>query len=210
MELQSQLFSLVDTYVKRWREGWSNFYDTRREQMFKDFNSAVTDFASESQDLTFSDSYYRNLLSQVLSEIDVLKELPLNAILSDVHAKISTQCDQQNNKLSSVNLSDLKRASVQGKLNEMVAKILSNLKGNINNQVLMNFCKEVQIAAEANAKSIQTKLSSLSDNINDQLQIAGEDYIKQLELELKDKEATEKKISSALSVLAQFKKSFNM
>lgn len=210
MELQSQLFSLVDTYVKRWREGWSNFYDTRREQMFKDFNSAVTDFASESQDLTFSDSYYRNLLSQVLSEIDVLKELPLNAILSDVHAKISTQCDQQNNKLSSVNLSDLKRASVQGKLNEMVAKILSNLKGNINNQVLMNFCKEVQIAAEANAKSIQTKLSSLSDNINDQLQIAGEDYIKQLELELKDKEATEKKISSALSVLEQFKKSFNM
>ena len=109
-----------------------------------------------------------------------------------------------------MNLSDLKRASVQGKLNEMVAKILSNLKGNINNQVLMNFCKEVQIAAEANAKSIQTKLSSLSDNINDQLQIAGEDYIKQLELELKDKEATEKKISSALSVLEQFKKSFNM
>lgn len=210
MELQSRLFSLVDTYVARWREGWSNFYDTGRKKMFEEFNATITAFASESQDLTFSDSYYRNLLSQVLSEIDVLKELPLNAILSNVHAKISMQCDQQNNKLSSVNLSDSKKSSVQGKLNAKVSEILHNLKENINNQVLINFCKEVQIAVEANAKSIQAKLSSLSDNINDQLQIAGEDYIKQLELELKDKEVTEKKISSALSVLEQFKKSFNM
>ena len=210
MELQSQLFSLVDTYVAKWREGWSNFYDTGRKKMFEEFNATITAFASESQDLSFSDSYYRNLLSKVLSEIDVLKEFPLNTVLSDVHAQISTKCNQQSNKLSSINLSGLKRAYVQGELNAKVSEILNKLREGINNQVLTVFRKKVLNAADNNAQLIDAKLESLSNNISDKLQTAGADYIKQLELELKDKEATEKKILSALSKLEQFKKSFNI
>lgn len=208
MELQSQLFSLVDAYVARWREGWSNFYDTGRKKMFEDFNATITAFASESQDMSFSDSYYRNLLSQVLSEIDVLKELPLNAVLSDIHAQISVLCNQQGNKLSSINLSNLKRESVQGEINARVSKILNDLRGKLNTQLLSEFRSKVQSSVEANAKSIDVKLASLGGNVDETLQMAGADYIKQLELELKDKEATEKKISRALSTLEQFKKSF--
>lgn len=210
MALQSQLFSLVDTYVAKWREGWSDFFDAGRKKMFEDFNATITAFASESQDMSFSDSYYRNLLSQALSEIDTLKELPLNAVLSDVHARIASSCDQQGNKLFSVNLSNLKRASVQGEVNVRVSKILNDLSGKINNQILSEFRSKVQSSVEANAKLIVAKLSSLNGSIDETLQIAGADYIKQLELELKDKEATEKKISIALSKLEQLKELFNI
>ena len=127
-----------------------------------------------------------------------------------LHTQIAALCNQQGNKLSSVNLSNLKRGAVQGEVNARVSKILNDLVGKVNNQILSEFRNKVQSSVEANAKSIDKKLASLSDNVDETLQIAGADYIKQLELELKDKEATEKKISTALSKLEQFKKSFNI
>ena len=93
-------------------------------------------------------------------------------------------------------------------INARVSKILNDLRGKLNTQLLSEFRSKVQSSVEANAKSIDVKLASLGGNVDETLQMAGADYIKQLELELKDKEATEKKISRALSTLEQFKKSF--
>ena len=198
-ELKERVCQQLEQYVSAWQEQWSNHFSNCKTKLFQDFCERITQFSMQTNDLKFSDSYYRNVMEQVLSDIDFFKTLPLRDELDDTINRVSNYCDSQELCLSSLSV-DCKKSGVQAILNEKSRAIQNKAKVRVQ-QELTDFIKSVTPKADSNAKASMQKMEELKQTIAERLKGAGAEYIQKLEADIQTKQETKAKFESAKALL---------
>lgn len=206
-ELKERVCQQLEQYVSAWQEQWSNHFSNCKTKLFQDFCERITQFSMQTNDLKFSDSYYRNVMEQVLSDIDFFKTLPLRDELDDTNNRVSNYCDSQELCLSSLSV-DCKKSGVQAILNEKARAIQNKAKVRIQ-QELTDFIKSVSPKADSNAKSTMQKMEELKKTIAERLKGAGAEYIQKLEADIQSKQETKAKFETAKTLLAEITNKIN-
>ena len=203
-QLRRNLMTLTADYERKWKDEWRKHYETMKQQLFDAFCEKITEFSKRCEDLSFNDSYYRNLIDGTLSDIDVCKILETQNVLVDFQNQFARLCNDQEYRITNPSY-DCSGSEVQGKLNRLSKEKEENMREEI--QLRMKYFTD-GIVKEANKTVAQvlSQLEKLRKNIDERLVHAGEDYLRQLEDDLKHKVEVEKKITEALNVLIETKK----
>ena len=198
-ELKNQVINQVKAYVENWQKEWRNYFDQEKMKLFDEFCKIITTFSTNTTNLKFSDSYYRSLMEDVLSDIDQFKILELKTKQDDALQRISNYCDSQDLCLTTMNV-DCKKEGVQAKVNARVNEICNKAKTRIQ-QELKGLVDVVKPTADKNAKITVQKMEELKHTISERLKGAGVEYIKQLEADIQHKEETKVKVEKAIILL---------
>ncbi len=195
--LKSQLFGQIDEYAKSWREGWRKCFDEARKKLANEFLDCITEAANSDTSLSFSDKYYRNLLDNVLADIDRNAVLGLKSQVEKSKKQVTDMCDSPENRKSSRNYSDTPESGVTSRLDADVSQVQKNLKMNVRNQ-LDTLVKEVTREVDKCVQSTIDKMKELSNEIETRLKTAGKDYLDKLEKDLANKEQLEKELKASI------------
>lgn len=203
-QLQRNLMILTADYEKKWKDEWRNHYENMKQQLFDAFCEKITEFSKRCEDLSFNDSYYRNLIDGTLSDIDECKVLSTREVLVDYQNQFARICNDQQYRITSQSY-NCSGSEVQGKLNRLSHEKEDLIREDIQ-QRMKYFTESIWKKADATVSKVLPKLDELRKSIDKRLVTAGEDYLRQLEEDLKHKAETEKKILEALDILAATKK----
>ncbi len=198
-ELKNQVINQVKAYINNWQKEWRNYFDKEKMKLFDEFCKIITTFSTNTTNLKFSDSYYRSLMEDVLSDIDQFKILELKNKQDETLQRISNYCDSQDLCLTTMNV-DCKKEGVQAKVNARAYEICNKAQTRIQ-QELKGLVDVVKPTADKNAKTTVQKMEELKHTISERLKGAGVEYIKQLEADIQHKEETKAKVEKAISLL---------
>lgn len=198
-ELKNQIVSQVKTYVETWQQEWRKYFDKGKMALFDEFCKSITEFSNQTTDLRFSDSYYRNLMEDVLSDIDRYKILELKYKQDETLQRIANYCDSQELSLAYMNV-DCKKSGVQARLNSRANDICNKAKLRLQ-QELKGLVDNVKPVADSNARCTIDKMEKLKKTIADRLKGVGQEYIKKLEEDIKHKKETKQMIEKASILL---------
>ena len=206
-ELKNQIVSQVKTYIETWQQEWRKYFDKGKMTLFDEFCKSITEFSNETTDLKFSDSYYRNLMEDVLSDIERYKILELKNNQDETLKRIVNYCDSQEISLTSM-VVECKEDGVQARLNSRANDICNKAKLRIQ-QELKGLVDTVKPVADSNAKHTIQKMDELKKTIADKLKGAGQEYIKKLEEDIKHKKEIKQMIENASILLDRISSNIN-
>lgn len=198
-ELKNQIVSQVKTYIDTWQQEWRKYFDKGKMTLFDEFCKSITEFSNQTTDLKFSDSYYRNLMEEVLSDIDRYKILELKNNQDETLKRIANYCDSQELSLTSMSV-ECKEDGVQARLNSRANDICNKAKLKIQPELKV-LSDNVKNVADSNAKYTIEKMDNLKKTIADRLKGAGQEYIKKLEEDIKHKKENKQMIENATMLL---------
>lgn len=198
-ELKKQIVSQVKTYVDIWQQEWRKYFDKGKMTLFDEFCKSITEFSNQTTDLKFSDSYYRNLMEDVLSDIDCYKILELKNNQDETLKRIANYCDSQELSLTSFSV-ECKEEGVQALLNSRANDICNIAKLKVQHE-LKGLIDNVKDVADRNARYTIAKMDELKKTIDNKLKGAGQEYIKKLEEDIKHKKENKQMIENALILL---------
>ena len=199
-KLKSLLVDMVKRYVETWQQEWRKYFDKGKMELFDEFCKSITEFSNQTLDLKFSDSYYRSLMEDVLSDIDRYKTLELRNRQDETLQRIANYCDSQELNLTSMYV-DCKEDGVQVRVNSRANDICNKAKLRMQ-QELKGFVDIVKPTADKNAQQTIQKMDDLKKTIAERLKGAGREYIDKLEEDIKNKKETKLMIENA-SVLIE-------
>lgn len=199
-KLKSLLVDMVKRYVETWQQEWRKYFDKGKMELFDEFCKSITEFSNQTLDLKFSDSYYRSLMEDVLSDIDRYKTLELRNRQDETLQRIANYCDSQELNLTSMYV-DCKEDGVQVRVNSRANDICNKAKLRMQ-QELKGFVDIVKLTADKNAQQTIQKMDDLKKTIAERLKGAGREYIDKLEEDIKNKKETKLMIENA-SVLIE-------
>lgn len=194
--LKEQLLSMIEEYCDSWKNAWKDHFSKARQRMFDSFCEAITDFSKNVSDLNFSDKYYRQIMTQLLSEIEHHGVLKLQDILSKYSAEFAAQCDSQSIRLSDRRY-ECKRGGVQGKLNQESRELVEPFQRILNNK-MDSFIKNVSDSVNSSVKPIIKSLNDLQKDVDSRLKSAGKEYLDSLKTQIENKEASKREIEKLL------------
>ena len=206
-ELKNQIVDSVKTYVETWQQKWRTYFDKCKMTLFDEFCKAITNFSTQTTDLKFSDSYYRGLMEDVLSDIDCLKTLELRDKQDETLKRIANFCDSQELSLTSMFV-DCKEDGVQNRVNIRANDICNKAKLRIQ-QELKGLVDIVKPAADRNAQQTIRKMDELKKTIASRLKGAGQEYISKLEEDIKHKTETKEMVKTAAVLLEKIMTNIN-
>lgn len=198
-ELKNQIVSQVKTYIDTWQQEWRKYFDKGKMTLFDEFCKSITEFSNQTTDLKFSDSYYRNLMEDVLSDIDCYKILELKNKQDEILKRIANYCDSQELSLTSMSV-ECKEEGVQARLNSRANDICNIAKLRVQHE-LKGLVDNVKDVADSNAKPTIEKMEKLKGTIANKLKGAGQEYIEKLEEDIKHKKENKQMIENALILL---------
>lgn len=198
-ELKNQIVNSVKTYVETWQQEWRKYFDKGKMVLFDEFCKSITEFSNQTTDLKFSDSYYRSLMEDVLSDIDRYKTLELRNKQDETLQRIANYCDSQELSLTSMFV-ECKEDGVQARLNSRANDICNKAKLRVQ-QELKGLVDIVKPAADRNAQQTIQKMDELKKTIADRLKGAGQEYISKLETDIKNKKETKQMVETASVLL---------
>ncbi len=197
-QLKNDILEAIEAYCKEWQSAWKAHFTKARDLMFDKFCEAITEFSKNMKSLTFSDRYYRQLMSQLLSDIERYGIIKLQDINNKYASELSTLCDSQSMRLSSRKY-ECKESGVQARLDSDATDIIEPAQRMLNNK-LESFSREVLKAVDDCVKPVIPKLNSLKGSIDEKLKSAGKEYLDGLKKQIEDKEASLKKVKALQSV----------
>lgn len=186
--LKEQIQKAVTDYCNQWSQLWAEHFKNGRDKMFDSFCESITNFSSNINDVNFSDRYYRQLMTQLLSDIERHGVIKLQDIKNKYLSELSTFCDNQTMKLSSKTY-QCEEEEVQGRLNRDAQELVAPLPRMLNNK-LESFVKQVKNAVENCIKPTNKALSELKGSVGERLKTAGKDYLDNLKAQIAEKEKT--------------------
>lgn len=198
-ELKNQILNSVKTYIETWQQEWRKYFDNGKMVLFDEFCKSITEFSNQTSDLKFSDSYYRSLMEDVLSDIDRYKILELRNKQDDTLQRIANYCDSQELSLTSMSV-ECKEDGVQARLNTRANEICNKAKLRVQ-QELKGLVDIVKPAADKNAQQTIQKMDELKKTIAERLKGAGQEYISKLEADIKNKKETKLMVENASVLL---------
>ena len=167
--------------------------------LFDEFCKSITEFSNQTTDLKFSDSYYRSLMEDVLSDIDRYKTLELRNKQDETLQRIANYCDSQELSLTSMFV-ECKEEGVQARVNSRANDICNKAKLRVQ-QELKGLVDIVKPAADRNAQQTIQKMDELKKTIAERLKGAGQEYISKLEADIKNKKETKLMVEKASALL---------
>lgn len=191
-KLKQQIIKKVDEYCKEWQAAWKEHFKKGRDKMFDAFCESITYFSKSTSNLNFSDRYYRQLMTQLLSDIERHGIIKLQDLKNKYTSELSTFCDSQSIRISSKRY-ECKESGVQARLNEDARRLVEPFQRALNNK-LESFAKNVKTAVDDCIKPTNKALEDLKGTVVERLKTAGKDYLDNLEEQIKTKEETVKKI----------------
>lgn len=198
-ELKNQIVNSVKTYVETWQQEWRKYFDKGKMVLFDEFCKSITEFSNQTTDLKFSDSYYRSLMEDVLSDIDRYKTLELRNKQDETLQRIANYCDSQELSLTSMFV-ECKKEGVQARVNSRANDICNKAKLRVQ-QELKGLVDIVKPAADRNAQQTVQKMDELKKTIAERLKGAGQEYISKLETDIKNKKETKLMVENASALL---------
>lgn len=198
-ELKNQIVNSVKTYVETWQQEWRKYFDKGKMVLFDEFCKSITEFSNQTTDLKFSDSYYRSLMEDVLSDIDRYKTLELRNKQDETLQRIANYCDSQELSLTSMFV-ECKEEGVQARVNSRANDICNKAKLRVQ-QELKGLVDIVKPAADRNAQQTIQKMDELKKTIAERLKGAGQEYISKLEADIKNKKETKLMVEKASALL---------
>lgn len=192
--LKEKLLKMTAEYCKTWKSEWEAHFKKSRDAMFDSFCEAITEFSKGVSDLNFSDKYYRQLMTQLLSEIERHGILKLNDIKSKYDSDFATYCDSQSIKMSDRSY-ECKYDGVQSRLDSASSELIKISQRMVDNK-LVSFSREVKKAVDECIQPTVKALSGLKNEIDNRLKTAGKEYLDNLASQIKHKEETKKRIDS--------------
>lgn len=198
-ELKNQIVNSVKTYVETWQQEWRKYFDKGKMVLFDEFCKSITEFSNQTTDLKFSDSYYRSLMEDVLSDIDRYKTLELRNKQDETLQRIANYCDSQELSLTSMFV-ECKEEGVQARVNSRANDICNKAKLRVQ-QELKGLVDIVKPAADRNAQQTIQKMDELKKTIAERLKGAGQEYISKLEADIKNKKETKLMVENASALL---------
>lgn len=199
--LKEQLIESVNNYCDQWRNEWRSHFEREKDKMFNAFCEAITSFSQSYSDVNFSDKYYRQLMTQLLAEIDRLGVLKLQSIQTEYCDYFATQCDSQSISITDQRF-ECKKSEVQGRLDRKAREIVEPFQRIINNK-LNSFAVTVSNAVENCLKPIIKSLGNLKSEVDTRLKTAGKEYIDNLKIQIQNKEISLKDIDNLIMTLKQ-------
>lgn len=201
-ELKEQIVKNLDDYCKAWQSSWNEHFRKSRNKMFDAFCESITNFSKSTSNMKFSDRYYRQLMTQLLSDIERHGTIKLQDLKNKYTTELSSFCDNQ--FLRATNRSyDCKIAGVQARLDEDARKPIEPFQRALNNKI-ESFAKNVQKALEECIKPTNKALEDLKGGVVEKLKTAGKDYLEELKKEITDKEKTLENIKLLQDLLTPF------
>ena len=198
-EVKQDVIKKVDEYCNAWQTSWSDHFKKGRDRMFDAFCESITNFSTNTSNLNFSDRYYRQLMRQLLSDIERHEVIKLQDLKNKYTLELSSFCDGQSIRITSKRY-DCKEEGVQACLNEDARKPIDPFQRMLNNK-LESFAKNVKTAVEDCIKPTNTALENLKGTVVEKLKTAGKDYLDNLKEQIKAKEETVKQIKTLKETL---------
>ncbi len=206
-ELKDKILQQVKEYIETWQREWRNYFEKGKSILFDEFCKSITEFSNQTDNIKFSDSYYRSLMEDVLSDIDRYKILELRKKQDETLQRIANYCDSQELSLTSMTV-DCKEEGVQARLNSRAQDICNKAKLRVQ-QELKGLVDIVKPVADRNAQQTIQKMDELKKTITERLKGAGQEYIKKLEDDIKHKQETKQMVEKAQKLLDNIKSNIN-
>jgi hypothetical protein len=204
-KLKEQLERMVDEYCKEWYESWKSHFSKAKEKMFESFCEAITNFSCNTSLENFSDRYYRQLMTQVLSDIERFGILHLQDKRDKSISELSDACSSQHLHISQKSY-EVKGRYVQCRLDADALALIEPLKRVLNNK-LDGLVRDVTNSVSVNIKPVTQKLEDLRSSIDQKLKTAGKEYLDNLKTQIQQKEETKNEINRLLDLLTPLQKS---
>jgi len=199
ISLYDRLSETIDDYISAWHKGWRQYFEQSKMQMFDELCNCISELSQQSSEASFCSSYYRNLIDQVLSDVDRYSILELQEAVTSSKENITYMCDCESSIKTSLSY-NCKKRDVGTMLSSLSDNSCQRLKSLVQDE-LSELVKKVDKAVSNNMKPIMSSLDGLKSNIAQKLKEIGDEYLQRLEAELKEKVATEEKINIALELL---------
>ncbi|MDE6408676.1 MAG: dynamin family protein [Muribaculaceae bacterium] len=204
-ELKEQVLKSLDDYCSAWQSSWNEHFKKGRNEMFDAFCECITSFSKNTSNVNFSDRYYRQLMTQLLSDIERHGVIKLQDMRNKYSSELSSFCDSQSIRITSKRY-DCKENGVQSRLNEDAHNLIEPFQRMLNNK-LESFAKNVKTAVENCIKPTNQALEDMKGTVVEELKTAGKEYLDNLKEQIKTKEETVKKINKLKESLAPLKES---
>ena len=162
--------------------------------MFDSFCESITNFSSNITDVNFSDRYYRQLMTQLLNDIERHGVIKLQDLKNKYISELTSFCDNQSIRITSKKY-ECKERDVQARLNEEARQLVEPFQRMLNNK-LESFAKQVNTAVQDCIKPTNKALEDLKKTVGDKLKTAGKDYLDNLKAQIKEKEQTLKEVNA--------------
>lgn len=198
-ELKDLVINKVEEYCDAWQTSWREHFNKARNQMFDAFCESITDFSTKTTNTNFSDRYYRQLMTQLLSDIERHGVIKLQDLKNKYISELNSFCDGQSLRITSRRY-ECNESGVQARLNEDARKPIEPFQRSLNNK-LQSFVQSVTHALEDCIKPTNMALEDLKGTVVDKLKTAGKEYLDNLKEQIKTKEETIKKIKTLQEVL---------
>ena len=197
--LKEQALSLIKNYASEWSTQWQEFFTKAKHEMFDSFCKAITEFSKNVTDLNFSDRYYRQLMNQLLSEIERHGVLKIQDVQDKYSMDIASLCDSQSIRFSERSY-DCKEDGVQSRLNNESNKLIESNQRILNNK-LESYNREIGRKVNDSIDPIVKSLEALKSDVDSKLKTAGKEYLDGLKEQIANKEATKKEIINIQEVI---------
>ena len=192
--LKAQVQKEIEDYCNTWQSSWGEHFKKGRDRMFDSFCEAITNFSSNITDINFSDRYYRQLMTQLLQDIERHGVIKLQDLKNKYISELTSFCDSQSIRMTRKNY-ECKERDVQARLNEDARQLVEPFQRMLNNK-LESFAKQVNTAVQDCIKPTNKALEDLKKTVGDKLKTAGKDYLDNLKAQIKEKEQTLKEVNT--------------
>ena len=195
--LQTQIVNAVEKYGKDWNNEWKKLFDNARRELADKLNKTIGNFEMQIKSSSFDDFYYRTLIDRSLDNLKKSKELDIGDIITEYQRQGE---DIANNQFYPYGTDDLKKSEVESylsrKLREHNAYLISQFR-NLADSIKEDVKTEVNVNLDNAIKIIDGMKIEFSQN----LQKEGDEYLAQLEEEMKEKTSVLEKINSIIIIV---------
>lgn len=199
-KLKEQAINQLDQYCKEWQTEWLKHFKQGRDKMFDAFCDSITHFSQNTSNVNFSDRYYRQLMLNLLSDIERHGVIKLQNVKDKYASTVSTMCDSQSIRISSKNY-ECKYSGVQSRLDADARDLVEPFQRMLNNK-MESFIREVNTAVDNCIKPTNKALNELEGTVVEKLKAAGKEYLDNLKEQIAKKEETQKQILALREALS--------
>lgn len=183
-ETQKAFVESAAQYEQQWRAAWEKLFTEGEERLYNELLNKITEFQKKQQTSLFNHVYYRVLLegcmadlkkSEKLKNIDELVAKAVRGVEEDM--TLNREMLRMENKKKDDAIEEVKKVW-SGRVNEARKKL---------NQQVDGFRGALKIKTKENAESAVKELDKLRDQFSEKLTKEGEQYLAELEKNLREK-----------------------
>lgn len=171
-------------YEKQWRAAWERLFKEGEERLFHELLNKITEFQKKQQTKLFDDDYYRGLLNRCMVDLKKSEELK-NIDELVVKAVRGVEEDMTLNR-EMLRMEDKKEEDAIEEVRKVWSERVNEARKKLYQQV-DGFRGALKIKTKENAESAVKELDKLRDQFSEKLTKEGEQYLTELEKDLREK-----------------------